>query len=401
MFTGALVSSVEGREREMKIDAGAVKARLKEQKIGTPTWGYGDSGTRFHVLRRASRPRTLEEKLDDAAVVQKLTGVCPYVDLHTAWDTSDDWGRIRRYASDRGLRIGAINPHLFEEDDYVLGSLCNPSERVREKSIGKLIEAVEIAKSVGASVISLWFADGTDYPGQDSFRARKKRLLDGLARVYKTMSTDMKMVIEYKLFEPGFYHMDLADWGGSYMFARALGEKARVLVDLGHHAQGANIEHIVALLLSEDKLGGFHFNDKKYGDDDLTVGAINPYQLFLIFCELVSAEDDLQTRACARQVALMIDENHNFKNPIEGTIQSVLALQVAYARALLVDYRHLGEMQAKGEVIRAEECLKDAYLTDVRPLLEEVRREMGRDPDPLTAFRGSGYMEKITQERES
>ena len=343
--------------------------------------------------------RTLEEKLDDAAVVQKLTGVCPYVDLHTAWDKSDDWSSIRRYASDLGLRIGAINPHLFEEDDYTLGSLCNPSERVRGKSIRKLLEAVQIAKEVGASVISLWFADGTDYPGQDSFRGRKKRLVDGLLRVYGSMPTDMKMVVEYKLFEPGFYHMDLADWGGSYMVARALGDRAKVLVDLGHHAQGANIEHIVALLLSEDKLGGFHFNDKKYGDDDLTVGAINPYQLFLIFCELVSAEMDAETSECARQVALMIDQNHNFKNPIEGTIQSVIALQVAYARALLVDYAYLARMQAEGEVIKAEECLKDAYLTDVRPLLGEVRKEMGRDPDPLESFRASGYMEKIMKER--
>ena len=353
------------------------------------------------MLHRPSRPRTLEEKLDDAAMVQKLTGVCPFVDLHTAWDTSDDWGGIRRYASDLGLRIGAINPHLFEEDDYVLGSLCNPNERVRVKSVGKLLDAVEIAKSVGASVISLWFADGTDYPGQDSFRARKKRLLDGLVHVYKAMAADMRMVIEYKLFEPGFYHMDLADWGGAYMIARALGERAKVLVDLGHHAQGANIEHIVALLLSEDKLGGFHFNDKKYGDDDLTVGAINPYQLFLIFCELVSAERDAETSRGARQLALMIDENHNFKNPIEGTIQSVLALQVAYARALLVDYDALAEAQAHGEVIRAEECLKDAYLTDVRPLLAEARVEMGRDPDPLESFRASGYMEKITRARGS
>ena len=328
-------------------------------------------------------------------------GCAPYVDLHTAWDKSDDWGGIRRYASDLGLRIGAINPHLFEEDDYVLGSLCNPNERIREKSVGKLLDAVEIAKAVGATVISLWFADGTDYPGQDSFRARKKRLFDGLVHVYKAMSADMKMVIEYKLFEPGFYHMDLADWGGAYMVARALGERAKVLVDLGHHAQGANIEHIVALLLSEDKLGGFHFNDKKYGDDDLTVGAINPYQLYLIFCELVSAERDAETSRASRQVALMIDENHNFKNPIEGTIQSVLALQVAYARALLVDYEDLGKMQAEGKVIKAEECLKDAYLTDVRPLLEEVRKEMGRDADPLESFRASGYMEKISRERGS
>jgi L-rhamnose isomerase/sugar isomerase len=383
----------------MSFDKEAVKARLREQKIGTPTWGYGDSGTRFHVLHRPSCPRNVEEKLEDAAVVQKLTGVCPYVDLHTAWDRSGDWGKVRRYASDLGLRIGAVNPHLFEEDDYVLGTLCNPSAQVREKSLARLLEGVEIARQVGASVMSMWFADGTDYPGQDSFRGRRRRLQEGIAKVYQAMPADMRMVIEYKLFEPGFYSMDLADWGGSYMLAHALGERARVLVDLGHHAQGVNIEQIVALLLSGDKLGGFHFNDKKYGDDDLTVGAINPYQLFLIFCELVSAGEDPETRQCAQQVALMIDENHNLKNPIEGTIQSVLALQVAYARALLVDYRYLAQVQGKGEVIRAEECLKDAYHTDVRPLLAEVRVEMGCDPDPLEGFRRSGYMEKITRRR--
>jgi L-rhamnose isomerase/sugar isomerase len=385
----------------MAIDRKAIKERLREQEIGTPTWGYGDSGTRFHVTHRASSPRNLEERLEDAAAVNRFTGVCPSVDLHTAWDKSDDWGKVRRYAADLGLRVGAINPHLFEEDDYALGSVCNPFERVRERSVGKLMEGVEIAKAVGAGILSLWFADGTDYPGQDSFRARRKRLHEALARVYAAMSEDMSMVIEYKLFEPGFYHMDLADWGGSYTLCRALGDRARVLVDLGHHALGANIEQIVALLLGEDKLGGFHFNDKKYGDDDLTVGAINPYQLFLIFCELVSAEADPDTQRCAHQVALMIDENHNFKNAIEGTIQSVVALQVAYAKALLVDYGHLAEMQGRGEVIRAEECLKDAFLSDVRPLLGEVRGEMGLDPDPLAAFRKSGYMEKITLARNS
>jgi L-rhamnose isomerase/sugar isomerase len=383
----------------MSRERAAIKRKLKEQKLSTPTWGYGNSGTRFHVFHHAGCPRNLEERLDDAAVVNRLTGVCPYVDLHTAWDASDDWPRVRRYAGDRGLLIGAVNPHLFEEDDYVLGTVCNPSAEIREKSIGKLIDGVKIAEAVGAKVISLWFADGTDYPGQDSFRSRKKRLEAGLARVYSAMASDMRMVIEYKLFEPGFYHMDLADWGGSYILANRLGERAGVLVDLGHHALGANIEQIVALLLSEGKLGGFHFNDKKYGDDDLTVGAINPYQLFLIFCELVSAEMDPDTSRCAREVSLMIDENHNFKNAIEGTLQSVVALQVAYAKALGVDYESLRQAQQQGEVIRAEECLKDAFLTDVRPLLREVREDIGLDPDPLTAFRNSGYMEKITRER--
>ena len=383
----------------MAVDRRAIKEKLRQQKIGTPSWGYGDSGTRFHVAHRPSSPRSLEERLEDAAEVNRLTGVCPFVDLHTAWDRSDDWGKVKRYAGDLGLRIGAINPHLFAEDDYLLGSVCNPSERIRDKSLGKLLEGVEIARAVGAGILSLWFSDGTDYPGQDSFRSRRKRLQEALARVYAALSQDMRMVIEYKFFEPGFYHMDLADWGGAYALCLFLGERARVLVDLGHHALGTNIEQIVALLLSEDRLGGFHCNDKKYGDDDLTVGAINPYQLFLIFCELVSAEADPGTRGCARQAALMIDENHNFKNAIEGTIQSVVALQVAYAKALLVDYDFLAEMQGRGEVIRAEECIKDAFLSDVRPLLGEARIEMGLDPDPISAFRASGYMEKITRER--
>lgn len=376
-----------------------IKEKLKSQKIGTPSWGYADSGTRFHVWRRPWSPRNLEEKLQDAAQVQKYTGVCPYVDLHTAWDTADDWGAVRRYAESLGLRIGAINPHLFEDDDYVLGTVCNPDERIRRKSIDKLLEGIEICKAVGSKVLSLWFADGTDFPGQDSFRIRKRRMEEALAKVYAAMPADVKMVIEYKLFEPAFYHMDIADWGMAYVLATKLGERAQALVDLGHHALGANIEQIVAVLSSEKKLGGFHFNDHKYADDDLTVGAINPYQLFLIFCELVSAEQDPALADTVQGVAMMIDQNHNTKPQIEGTIQSVIALQTAYAKALLVDYDALEKARASGQVIQAEECLKDAYNTDVRPLLAEVRVEMGRDPNPLEAFRKSGYMDKITQER--
>jgi L-rhamnose isomerase / sugar isomerase len=380
-------------------DSVALRKKLKAQRIGTPTWGYADSGTRFHVYRRPYSPRTLEEKLQDAAQVQAFTGVCPYVDLHTAWDHSDDWPRVRRYAESLGLKIGAVNPHLFADDDYVLGTICNPSARVRRKSVAKLKEGVAIAQAVGSTALSLWFPDGTDYPGQDGFRIRKQRLEEALAEVYATMPAGMKMLIEYKLFEPSFYHTDLADWGMAYLAAAKLGDRAQVLIDLGHHAQGANIEQITAVLLSEGKLGGFHFNDKKYGDDDLTVGAIQPYQLFLIFCELVGAERDPAARACVKDVRLMIDENHNIKEQIAGTIQSVMALQTAYAKALLVDDRALARAQAAGDIIGAEECLKDAYLTDVRPLLANVRADLGLDPDPLTAFRRSGYMKRIAAER--
>jgi L-rhamnose isomerase/sugar isomerase len=384
----------------MKYDKKVAMKKLREQKIGTPSWGYGDSGTRFHVYHRPYSPRNLEERIDDASVVNKLTGVSPFIDLHTAYDASDDWPAVREYARHKGLEIGAINPHLFNQDEYTLGTVCNPSQDVRRKSIAKLLEGVEIAKQVGSRIISLWFADGTDYPGQDNFIKRKEYLEEALRRVYEAMTVEMKMVIEYKLFEPAFYHMDIPDWGTAYMAASKLGDRAKVLVDLGHHAMGANIEQIVAILLSENKLGGFHCNDKKYGDDDLTVGSINPYQLFLIFCELVRAEMSPGTRTCAQDVSVMIDQNHNYKNPIEGTIQSIMAIEVAYARALLVDYDYLESVQVQGELVRAEECLKDAYLTDVRPLLAEVRTEMGIDPDPLMAFRKSGYMEKITRQRE-
>lgn len=381
------------------MDRQTIKDRLKAQTIGTPSWGYSDSGTRFHVWRRPHSPRNLDEKLEDAAQVQKYTGVCPFLDLHTAWDSSDDWGAVRKRAESLGLRIGAVNPHLFNEDDYVLGTLCNPSERVRAKSVTKLKEGIAICEAVGSSVLSLWFPDGTNYPGQDSFRLRKKRMEEGLTEVYAAMPDSMTMVIEYKLFEPAFYHTDLADWGISYIMACKLGERARVLVDIGHHAQGANIENIVAILLSEDKLGGFHFNDKKYGDDDLTVGAINPYQLFLVYCEYVAASLDPETAACAEKASVMIDQNHNIKSQIEGMIQSVIALQTAHAKALLVDFEALADAQAAGEIIRAEECLKDAFNTDVRPLLAEVRGEMGLADDPLQAFRQSGYMQDIAVKR--
>lgn len=376
-----------------------IKAKLKAQKIGTPTWGFSDSGTRFHVYRRPWSPRTLEERLQDAAQVQQFTGVCPFVDLHTAWDSSEQWDRVRKFVKSLGLQVGAVNPHLFADNDYVLGTICNPSAKIRRKSIDKLKEGVAIARAVGSSALSLWFPDGSDYPGQDSFRGRKERLEEALTEVYAAMPSSMSMLIEYKLFEPAFYHTDLADWGMAYLAATKLGSRAGVLVDLGHHALGANIEQITAVLLSEKKLGGFHFNDKKYGDDDLTVGSIQPYQLFLIFCELVDAARDRALAAHVRDIRLMIDENHNIKNQIEGTIQSVLALQTAYAKALMVDYAALARARATGNVIDAEECLKSAYETDVRSILADVRVDMGLDPDPLEAFRRSGYTQRMAKER--
>ena len=383
----------------MRLAQSEIKTKLKQQQIGTPSWGYGDSGTRFHVLRRPWTPRNLNERLDDAAQVQKYTGVCPFVDLHTAWDQSSDWKTTREYAEALGLKIGAINPHLFADDDYVLGTVCHPLEKVRKKSLEKLLEGVEIAKAVGAHVISLWFADGTSIPGQDNFRLRRIRLEEALRQLYEAMPDQMRMVIEYKFFEPSFYHMDLADWGSAYLIASKVGPQAKVLVDLGHHPNGTNIEHVVALLLHEDKLGGFHFNDKKYGDDDLTVGSIQPYQLFLIYCELVAGELDPILAGRVKQVALMIDQNHNLQNQIEGTIQSVIALQTAYAKALMVDYESLEKARATADLVMAEECIKEAFNTDARPMLRDIRAEMGLDPEPLMAFRKSGYTERMTRQR--
>ena len=377
----------------------AIREKLRKQTIGVPSWGFSDSGTRFNVYRRPYSPRTLEHRIADAAQVHKYTGVAPMIDVHTAWDVAEDWGAVRRYAESLGMRIGAVNPHLFSGNDFALGSFCNPDKRVRTLALQKTLEAVEIARRVGSRVMSMWFADGSDYPGQDDFRKRQRYLHEGLKATCDAMDDDMTMVLEYKLFEPNFYSMDLANWGAALLQAQKLGPRAKVLVDLGHHALGVNIEQIVAILLDEDRLGGFHFNDHKYSDDDLTVGAIAPYQLFLIFCELVKGDLDPQLSERTAKVALMIDENHNYKNSIEGTIQSVTALQIAYARALLVDYGALREMQDRGEVVRVEEIIKDAYLTDVRPLLAEVRTQLGIDPDPLGAFRKSGYIEKITAER--
>ncbi len=383
------------------MDRAVVQRKLGELTLGIPTWGLADSGTRFHVYKRPYSPRNLYERIDDAAQVHKYVGDAPMVDLHLAWDKPDkeDWAGIRQYAEDRGLKIGAVNPHLFNEDKYTLGSFSNPDKRVREESIRKHVDAVEIARQVGSTILSLWFADGTDYPGQDNLRKRNRYMYEGLKATFDALDPDMSMLVEYKFFEPNFYSMDLADWGTSFIMAQKLGERARVLVDLGHHALGTNIEQIVGVLLGEGKLGGFHFNDHRYADDDLTVGSVNPYQLFLIFCELVWAELDPTLDVSLDRIALMIDENHNFKNAIEGTIQSVEQLEIAYARALLVDYDFLHKAQDDGNVIDAEECLKDAYLSDVRPLIREAREAKGLDPEPIKAFRRSGYISRVTEER--
>ncbi len=375
-------------------DIDAVKRALREQRIETPSWAYGNSGTRFKVFPQPGVPRNAYEKLEDAAVVHRFTGVAPSVALHIPWDRVDDYADLRRHAESLGISIGAINPNVFQENEYRLGSVCNPDPAVRRKAIDHILECIQIAEVTGSNILSLWFADGTNYPGQDDFIARQDRLAEALREVYDRMPDGMRMLLEYKLFEPAFYHTDIPDWGTSYAHCLALGERAQVLVDTGHHAPGTNIEFIVAVLLRVGRLGGFHFNSRFYADDDLMVGAADPFQLFRIMLEIVKAG------AVNSSVAFMLDQCHNIEPKIPALIRSVLNVQEATAKALLVDLDALRQAQENGDVLGANEVLMDAYHTDVRPLLASLREEMGIDPDPLAAYRRSGYAEKIIQERQ-
>lgn len=382
-------------------DPAAIKERLKQQEIETPSWGYGNSGTRFGVFPQPGVPRSTYEKFEDAAVVHRVTGITPAVAIHIPWDKVDDYGHLAGFAKELGVRIGAINPNVFQDHDYKLGSVSHPDAAVRRKATDHLLECVEIARTTGSSLLSLWLADGTNYAGQDNIIERRHRMYDAFAEMYRAMDANMRMLLEYKFYEPAFYHTDLMDWGAALTMAQKLGEQAQVLVDLGHHAQGTNVEHIVALLLDEGRLGGFHFNNRKYGDDDLIVGSVNPYELFLIYHELISAEEDADSTAAktARQVAYMIDQSHNIEQKIPAMIQSVINCQTAFARALLVNRSALRRKQQEGDVLGAHLILNDAFETDVRPLLATVREEMGRDPDPMEAFFQSGYLDKTARER--
>jgi L-rhamnose isomerase/sugar isomerase len=370
----------------------AVLARLAGLEIETPSWGYGNSGTRFHVYPWPGAARTVHERIDDAALVHRLTGCCPSVALHIPWDRVDDWSALRDYAVERGIRIGAINPNLFGDDAYRLGSLCHPDAAVRRRALDHCRECVEIAREVGSTIVSLWLADGTNYPGQDDLRERHARLVDALEALYPDLGSDLRLLVEYKFFEPAFYSTDLPDWGTAALLCRRLGPRARVLVDTGHHPQGTNIEQIVALLLAEDLLGGFHFNSRKYADDDLIVGAIDPFELFRIVREIALARAEPAT-------AFMIDQSHNVEGKIDAMIQSVMNIQTAYVKALTVDEGRLAVAQAEGDVLGAHRLLVEAFETDVRPLLERHRARLGLDPDPVQAFRREGYADRLAAER--
>ena len=376
-----------------------ILAELRGLEIETPSWGYGNSGTRFHVYPWPGAARTVRERIADAGLVHRLTGVCPSVAVHIPWDRVDDWPALKAYAEEQGVRIGAVNPNLFGEDEYRLGSVCHPDPAVRRRALDHCRECVEIAEQVGSSIISLWLADGTNYPGQDDLRARFGRLVSSLEELYAALPEGMRLLVEYKFFEPAFYSTDLPDWGTAALVCRRLGPQAQVLVDTGHHALGTNVEQIVALLLAEGLLGGFHFNNRKYADDDLIVGAIDPFELFRIMRELAGARSDPATAATAGAVALMIDQSHNVEGKIDAMIQSVANIQTAYAKALLVDGERLAEAQQEGDVLGAHRVYMEAFETDVRPLLARLRESLGVEPDPVAAFRAGGYAERLAAER--
>ncbi|WP_282692615.1 L-rhamnose isomerase [Streptomyces sp. CC208A] len=376
-------------------DIAAVKATLAAQRIETPSWGYGNSGTRFKVFTQPGVPRDPYEKLDDAAEVHARTGVAPKVSLHIPWDRVDDYAALAAYAKERGLELGAINSNTFQEDDYRLGSVCHPDARVRRRAVNHLLECVDIMDATGSTDLKLWFADGTNYPGQDDMTARQERLAEALSEVYGRLGDGRRLLLEYKFFEPAFYTTDVPDWGTAYAHCLELGPRAQVVVDTGHHAPGTNIEFIVALLLRRGKLGGFDFNSRFYADDDLMAGAADPFQLFRIMHEVVRGGG----LAPEAGIAFMLDQCHNVEAKVPAVIRSVMNVQEATAKALLVDADALAAAQRSGDVLGANAVLMDAYDTDVRPLLRELREEQGLDPDPLAATLRSGRLERIAAER--
>jgi L-rhamnose isomerase/sugar isomerase len=376
-------------------DLTAVKQALRAQRIETPSWAYANSGTRFKVFPQPGVPRTPEEKIADAATVHRFTGVAPSVALHIPWDRVDDYGALTAYARDAGVEIGAINTNVFQDEDYKLGSVTNPDAGIRRKATDHLLEAISIMDATGSRDLKLWFSDGINYPGQDDIRDRQDRLAEALRETYDRLGDNQRMLLEYKLFEPAFYATDVPDWGTSYAHCIELGEKATVCIDTGHHAPGTNIEFIVAFLLRAGKLGAFDFNSRFYADDDLMVGAADPFQLFRIMYEIVRGE----ALDPAYGIAFMLDQCHNIEAKIPAIIRSVMNVQEATAKALLVDRPALRVAQQAGDVLAANAVLMDAYNTDVRPLLAELRADSGLDPDPVAAYHRSGYQEKIVAER--
>lgn len=368
-------------------------------RIELPSWGFANTGTRFGKFIQDAAATSTEEKFSDAGQVHKLTGCCPTVAVHVLWDFPrglKDAAATRAMAEKHGVRVGAINPNVFQDQIYKHGSLGNPDPAVRKAALDHILESIEIAKQTGSRDLSLWFTDGSSYPGTQNIRHRRQWFIQGLKESHDRLEAHQRLLVEYKPFEPAFYHTDIADWGMSLLLSRAAGPRAKVLVDTGHHYQAQNIEQIVAWLLAEDMLGGFHFNDRRYADDDLTIASIDPYQLFRIFHEVALYE--WETGAPA-DIAYMVDQSHNLKGKIEEMIQTVNTAQEIYAKAAIVDREKLAVHQTRCDLVDAEECLKEAFAADVRPAVREWRRSKGLAEDPLKAFRESGYLERITRER--
>jgi L-rhamnose isomerase / sugar isomerase len=368
-------------------------------RIEVPSWGFANTGTRFGKFVQGGAATTIEEKFADAAQVNALTGASPTVALHVLWDLPGgraDVPAIQALEKKYGVKSGSINPNLFQDAEYKYGSIANPSAEIRGNALAHLLDSVEIGRALGSQDVSMWIADGSNYPGTQSIRRRIGWMEEVLGETHAALGEGQRMLVEYKPFEPAFYHTDIADWGMALELARRAGPKAKVLVDTGHHYQGTNIEQIVAWLLHLGALGGFHFNDRKYADDDLTLGSIDPYQVFRIFHEILSVGNDDQA-----QIAFMIDQSHNLKGKIEAMVQTVVTAQEIYAKAALVDRARLAELQQECHLVEAEECFRGAFWQDVRPLVREWREARGLPLEPLKALRDSGYVEKITQERNS
>ena len=382
-------------------DAETVIAAVHRFEVALPSWAFATGGTRFGRFSGLGEPRTLREKMQDAAVVHRLTGSTPRISLHIPWDESPDFDEVLDDARRFGIGFDAVNSNTFQDQpgqplSYRLGSFSNTSAAVRRQAIEHHLRVIEVGKLVGSKALTVWLADGSNYPGQMSLRGSFERVRECLAEVYSALPHDWRLFTEHKPYEPAFYATVVQDWGSSLLLAQSLGERAQCLVDLGHHLPNTNIELVVARLLGAGKLGGFHFNDSKYGDDDLTAGSIKPYGLFLIFHELVLAERE---RLPGFDPAYMIDQSHNLKDPIESLLQTVDQLQQAYAKACLVDHEELASHQESGDVIMAERTLKRAYETDVRPLVAEARRRRGAALDPIQSFRASGHRARKSVER--
>src|SRR5689334_7355508 len=373
----------------------AIAADLERQALELPSWAFGNSGTRFKVFPQAGVPRDPFEKVADAARVHLHTGLAPSVALHIPWDRVDDYDKLTRHAADLGIRLGTINTNTFQDDDYMLGSLCHHDERVRAKAIAHALECVDIMDVTGSRDLKVWLADGLNYPGQGDLRDRQDRLADSLAQIYARLGGHQRLVLEYKFFEPAFYATDVPDWGTAYVQCAALGERAVVCLDTGHHAPGTNIEFIVMQLLRLGRLGAFDFNSRFYADDDLIVGAADPFQLFRILFEVARGGgfDD------ESGVSFMLDQCHNIEAKIPGQIRSVLNVQEMTARALLVDRAALASAEAAGDVLAGNAVLMDAFYTDVRPALADWRRGRGLPADPVDAYLRSGYPERIAADR--